>query len=220
MTRQLAEPKSTRPWRDVLAELERRHQSQAGPRWHLVQVAARERDRHAHEWITRLGFEIYCPMVRVLTTVPRRDLSRTERRIGLKLMCRKLEPLLPRYHLVRFDQAEGRWPELSEIAGVGGVACEGGRPVPIADDLIERLRSKEVEGAIPGELPASSVFHLGGVVHIADPASPWYQFSGPIERIRERTIEGVDVADRLTVTLRLFGRFTPVDFYPEQVESA
>jgi transcription antitermination factor NusG len=227
----MAPPKRNKLWADIVAELEARHRAQKGPRWHLVQLAPGEREKRTApsdedavvrlaDLTKRFGFDLYCPMLRVLAPVPRRSLSRADRKAGVKLIAGKLEPLLPRYRFVRFDAAEGRWPELSRIAGVAGLVVEQGQPVPIADALIASMRAAEVDGAIPGQLPAIAVFKLGAIVRVTDPDSPWVHMMGAIKHIRVRSVEDVDVADRLTVTLRLFGRFTPVDLFPDQVEPA
>jgi hypothetical protein len=60
-----------------------------------------------------------------------------------------------RYILTRFDAADGRWRKIFDDVGV---SCERNLPVPIADDLIARIRAAEVDGAIPGETRRPTCF--------------------------------------------------------------
>lgn len=204
-------PRSRRPWSDILAELERRHREQTGPRWHLVQVVGpASRDRHAVEWLSLRGYEPYYPMVRTMRRLPQRQLSRRQRRDRVSVMRQVLEPMFSHYVLVRFDQRVAGWRDIFFAVGVKGIVCEQGRPVPIADDLIERLKAAEVDGAIPGATPAAEIFRLGQLVEVID--GPFQAFRGEIHRIRTMSIDGLDYDARMTVTLNLFGRLTPAQF--------
>jgi transcription antitermination factor NusG len=197
-----------RAWSEVLLDLQARHRAQTGPRWHLVQVAAGERDRRAVEWLRLRGFEPYYPQVRLLRRPPLRQVTIRQRRLAGRIMRAVLEPMFRRYVFARFDPQRG-WRDILWVAGVMGIACEAGRPVPIADDLIDRLRAAEVDGAIPGETPASEVFRLGQLVEVCE--GPLAPFRGEVEKIRVQTIGDLDMATRVTVCLEIFGRLTPVE---------
>ena len=217
LVRKLAQPKSRRPWAEVLAELEARHRAQRGPRWHLVQVAAGERDAHVVDWLGRRGYETYYPMVRSMRRVSRKRLSQKQRRARVTVVKPVLEPMFGRYIFTRFDLTDGRWRDIFDYHGAGALASNpGGLPAPIADSLIEALRHAEVEGAIPGTIPAAAVFRLGQFVEVTE--GPFASFRGEIERINTCTIEGVDSAVRLTVAVNIFGRLTPVELDADQVE--
>jgi len=85
-------------------------------------------------------------------------------------------------------------------------ASWGSSPVPIADQLVDGLRSAETAGAIPGTTPAGDVFRLGQLVEIRE--GPFALWRGTIERIGHSTIEGLDVPTRLTIAIEIFGQFT------------
>lgn len=204
--RSLAQPKSRRPWSDVVAELEARHRAQTGPRWHLVQVAPGERDRYAVDWLMRRGYEPYYPMVRSMRRPAANRLSRKQRLNG-RAMREVLEPMFHRYVLTRFDPCVGGWRDIFRASGVTGIACEGDMPVPISDDLVAALRAKEIEGAIPGETPADEVFHVGQLVEVTE--GPFAMFRGTVETILSSTIDGIDSQMRVTVAIDIFGRLTP-----------
>lgn len=212
----LADPKSRRPWRDVIADLEARHRAQRGPRWHVVQCAPGESDKHACDWLDRLKYQVYYPRIRSMRRVGRKRMSQRQRRARLTVMREVLAPLLPRYVFTCFDLADGRWREIFEIAGVTGIVCENGLPVPVSDDLIARMRNAEVDGAIPGATPAAEVYRLGQLVEIVD--GPFAAFRGEIEQVKMGTIDGVVAAVQLTVAINIFGRLTPADLEPWQVE--
>jgi transcription antitermination factor NusG len=211
----LAPPKSDRSWLQVLAELEARHRAQTGPRWHLVQVAPGERDKHAVEWLARRGYEPYYPVIRSLRRPAANRLSRKQRAEG-RALREVLEPIFHRYVLTRFDPRAGGWREIFRASGVTGIACEGNMPVPISDDLVARLRANEVDGAIPGETPASELFHLGQLVEVTE--GPFRFFRGTVERINSSTIDGLDSQTRITVAIDIFGRLTPAEFDASQID--
>jgi transcriptional antiterminator NusG len=208
-------PNPMRPWHDVLAELEARHRAQTGPRWHLVQVAPGERDKHAREWLKRRGYEVYYPVVRSMRRPAASSMSRKQRAQG-RAMREVLEPMFRRYLFTRFDMKVGGWRDIFRAKGVTGMACEGNLPVPISDDLIARLRATEVDGAIPGETPASEIFHIGQLVEVVE--GPFAMFRGTVERINSSTIDGLDSQIRITVAIDIFGRLTPAEFDACQID--
>lgn len=203
--------------REVIAKLEARHRAQRGPRWHLVQCSPGDSDKHACDWLDRRGYEVYYPRVRTMRRVGRKRLSQRQRRARIIVMKEVLTPLLPRYVFTRFDIADGRWREIFDIAGVTGVVCEHHMPVPVSDALIARMRGTEVNGAIPGATPAVEIYGVGQLVEIVD--GPFAGFRGDIERIRTETIGDVAVAVQLTVAINIFGRLTPAELEPWQVEA-
>lgn len=212
-----ASSRSARSWSDVVIELEAAHRAIRGPRWHLVQMCAGFRDRQAVEWLRRRGFHPYYPLLRTLARPPLRLLSRRQRKAGVPVLRQVLKPLFPRYCFVRFDRAVGGWRDIFAASGVTGIVCEHNQPVPIADDLIERLLMHEVDGAIPGDTPACLVFRVGQLVEITE--GPLSHLRGEIEKIRTETIDGLDYGVRMTVLVDIFGRFTPVELGAEQIDA-
>ena|SRR5215831_11783925 len=118
--------------------------------WHLVQCVAR--DSHALEWLKRFEFPTYYPMVREMRRVPHRRLSRKQRKTNL--FAREIErPLLGRYVFVQFDFETDDWHAIFNVAGVTGMAIHNGLPIPIRDSIIDELRAREINGAVPGRPP-------------------------------------------------------------------
>lgn len=183
----------------------------AGTRWYVVHCFGQS-DHHVLDWLDRAKFEFYYPLVREMRLLPRKKLSHAQRRSGIPIMRPKEVPLFPRYVFTRFDIEDRGWREIFKFAGVGGMVCAGNLPAPIADAEIERWRSHEIDGAVPGKTPAKVIFELGEVVRIID--GPFAGFNG----IMERTIEELDEHTRLTVLLSLFGRATKAELGIAQVE--
>lgn len=202
----LTPPRSNRSWQEVCADREARHGAQKGLRWHVVQVVGGQRDLRAVEWLKLRGYEPYYPQLRVLRRPALRFLAPSQRRTVGRVMRQVLEPLFRRYVFARFDPSRGGWRDILWAVGVVGIACEHGRPVPIADDLIARLRAAEVDGAIPDETPAAEVFHLGQLVEVVE--GPLTSYRGEIERIRCETIGRLDMPTRITVLLEVCCRAT------------
>ena len=133
--------------------------------------------------------------------VPLRRVSPSRRHLAGKVLREVLVPLFPRYVFCRFDY----------LSPAGTTSCAlpaswGSSPVPIADQLVDGLRSAETAGAIPGTTPAGDVFRLGQLVEIRE--GPFALWRGTIERIGHSTIEGLDVPTRLTIAIEIFGQFT------------
>lgn len=225
MSAPLPAPRSRRPWSGVLSDLQARHSAQAGPRWHLVQVAGGERDAHAVKWLKYNGYDPYYPMMRSLRPVVKlRQMSRKQRKAlregQLTAAATRvvLVPFLHRYCFCRFDPSASGWHDILRLSGVTGLVSRHNMPVLISDQLIAALRAAEVEGAIPGHTPAAEVLVLGQLVEVID--GPFASFRGIIDKIRTATIEGLDTIERLTVSVEIFGRLTPMDLERHQIAPA
>lgn len=208
-----------RAWSDVAAELEASDRSRHGRRWHLVQMCAGpgRKDRSAITWLARRGYEPYYPMLRTLRRPPQRHLSHKQRQSKIPVVRQVLTAMFPHYCFVRFDRYHDHWRDVFGLFGVRGLVCEHNLPVPIADDLIERLRACEVDGAIPGETPATEIFRLGEVVEVVD--GPFRRMRGHIEKINGHTIDGIDSGVRITILVEGFGRSTSVELDGAQIEA-
>lgn len=213
---QLAAEQATE--RQRMVDQQRNQRSPARMCWYLTCPLAGQSDRRAMEWLRRSGFQTYYPMVRERRLLPKREQSLNQRRAGIEIISDSLKAFLPRYVFVRMDMTAGDWRIVTEVGGVAGVVCKQGSPVLIRDELVNRLRARESEGngAIPGAMPALTVFGIGETVRIAD--GPFVGFSGIVEKLRTRVIADVDVIERLTVTVDIFGRTTPVEFEIDQVQ--
>jgi transcriptional antiterminator NusG len=81
------------------------------------------------------------------------------------------------------------------------------KPLPVSEAEIERIFNQVREAK---ERPRRTVsFEIGDVVKVCD--GPFMSFSGTVENIEEQK-------ERLTVSVMVFGRPTPIDLDFSQVE--
>ncbi|MGH4039022.1 MAG: transcription termination/antitermination protein NusG [Sphaerochaeta sp.] len=123
--------------------------------------------------------------------------------------------ILPGYILVELDLPENTWMkycgEIKRIQGVTGFLTSSSktRPKPLNETEVKRIFQKT------GEVPQDKVFKprqsfsVGESVKIVD--GPFDTFSGEIEKVNLEK-------GKLTVSVGIFGRSTPVEVDFDQVE--
>lgn len=183
--------------------------------WYLTCVVAGQSDKHAIQSLEIRRFETYYPMVREKHLVPKRELTRRQRNSGVEIIAVRDRPYLPRYVFVQMDPAAGDWEIATERCGVAGLVSKDRRPVLFQPGLIDHMRGKEIDGVIPGALPALTVFGIGETVRITD--GPFRSFPGIVEKLRTRTIADIDIITGLRVAIDIFGRPTPIELECDQV---
>jgi transcriptional antiterminator NusG len=214
--------------RDELAELaaqqatdRARSQADAGQsgdlRWYIVQCVGRS-DIYVKEWLGKLKFETYYPLVREMRPVPKNRLSPSRRKAEMRIMRPQLVPFFPRYVLVRFDIQTQGWREIFKFVNVAGMHCAGDLPAPISDGLIDGLRTREVDGAVPGKTPSKLIFKLGEKVRVSE--GPFASFYGTVEKLGDVPIEEIDPDTRIKVAVDIFGRSTLVELEVSQIEKS
>lgn len=215
--KRLAKPLCNRPWSEIKAELEmeQRQRCGIGLSWHIVHCVGKQ-DGYVLDWLKKLHFESYYPGVREMRPVPRKQLSHSQRNSGVTIMRPRIVPFFPRYIFVRFDMGRHGWREIFRFVGVAGMVCEGELPVWVPDGLIESIRGREVDGAVPGKTPAKLLFAVGDEVRVSE--GPFASFPGVVEEIPDKPIEEVDSEVRIKVLVNIFGRPTPVSLEINQVE--
>jgi transcriptional antiterminator NusG len=199
----------------VNRQYENEHMLDATRRWYIVHSAGRS-DGDVAKWLGKFKFETYYPSVREMRAVPRKRLSHKQRACGMSIMRPAVVPLFPRYLFVRFDMGKQDWRDVFKFAGAVGMVCEGDLPVYVPDVLIDSIRSREVDGAVPGKTSARLVFAIGDQVRVTD--GPFASFPGIVERGLDIPIEELDADTRIKVAVNIFGRPTPVDLEISQVE--
>ncbi len=132
-------------------------------------------------------------------------------------------PMLPGYVFPIFDVVRDNWqiirkPDKEGRAGIEGVLrlfLWGERPVPMPEEAIQRLRDREIEAEMRGKakpnISALFVGAPGDFVQIDD-GGPWNGFIGKVIDLLAR-------GRRISVSLDLFGRQTPVEVSVNQVRS-
>ena len=113
----------------------------------------------------------------------------------------------PGYVLVKMDLNDETWSLVRNIPKVTGFLGGSGRPQSIPETEALRIHQQIQEGT---EHPKSTVlFTIGEQIRVAD--GPFASFNGTVEEVD-------DAKQRLTVSVSIFGRATPVDLEFGQVE--
>ena len=97
-------------------------------RWYLIHCKPRE-DERALENLERQGFECFRPARLV-----------ERRRNGRK--CTVPEPLFPNYLFIRLDRVHDNWYPIRSTRGVIHIVRFNEFPLPVADAIIEGIRSR------------------------------------------------------------------------------
>lgn len=86
--------------------------------------------------LARQGFATYLPLCRRRISHARRTTEASE-------------PLFPRYLFVGFDPATAQWRSILSTVGVIRLITDGATPVPVADEIVEAIRSRsDAEGFV------------------------------------------------------------------------
>jgi transcriptional antiterminator RfaH len=148
-------------------------------RWYVVNTQPQKEER-AREHLLRQGFDVYLP-----------------RWLKRRSHARRVEwlpsPLFPRYLFVGFDIETTRWRAVQSTVGVAHLVCNGGLPLPMADDIVEQIRARE---AASGLIDVSPAFRKGQPVVVGE--GPFLDQIGLFECMND--------AERVTILLSLLGR--------------
>ena len=184
--------------------------------WYLTYIGARSDDR-AIERLTRCEFEFYRPMLRKMAPIPRERLSRKQRNDPFRPHMPKLTPFLGKYLPVRFDLRRADWSEVFQGAGIWGIQVykDAVRPLPapVSDSIIEAIKAREVDGAIPGEMSVRQfAYEIGETVRVSDPDNTFYGYEMPIEEmiprelLSKKDLAAIDGDDGVRLTWFAFGK--------------
>ena len=177
----------------------------ADKKWYVVRAIGGQEKKvctYIENEISRLNLEDYISQVLVPTE------KVYQIRNGKKVS--KERNFFPGYVLIEADLV-GEIPHtIKAIPGVIGFlgATKGGEPVPMRQSEVNRILGKVDELAVSDEeivIP----FVVGESVKVVD--GPFNSFSGIIEEIDEQR-------EKLRVTVKIFGRKTPVELSFMQVE--
>jgi transcriptional antiterminator NusG len=113
----------------------------------------------------------------------------------------------PGYVLVKMDLTDDAWHLIKNTPKVTGFLGSGSKPMPVSEKEVQRIVGAIEEGV---ERPKTTIrFDIGETVRVTD--GPFASFSGAVERVDEER-------ERLSVTVSIFGRATPVELEYSQVE--
>src|SRR5690348_13970800 len=152
-----------------------------GVRWYVVQTHAHAETKAAAH-LERQGFASYLPRY-----LKRR---RHARRVEIVPTA-----LFPRYLFVRIDLEKQRWRSIFSTFGVSQLVCSGDTPTPIAEQVIENLKSREDESGFV-RLNKPILFRAGEKIRILEGA-----FADCLG-----LYDGMKDSERVAVLLDLLGR--------------
>ncbi len=164
-------------------------------RWYVVHTRP-QAERQAIEQLRRQGFDAYLPCYRKL----RRHARRRE-------MVRA--PLFPRYLFVAIDLDVQRWRSINGTLGVSHLICQGDRPAPVPEGVVERLCEREDGGGMVS-LADIALFNRGARLLVLD--GTFIGKTGVYDRI---TAE-----ERVVLLLEILGREVEVSIPIHAVEAA
>ena len=164
-------------------------------RWYVAHTRP-QAERQAVEQLRRQGFDVYLPCYRKLRRhARRREVVRA--------------PLFPRYLFVAIDLDVQRWRSINGTLGVSHLICQGDRPAPVPEGVVERLRAREDgEGCV--SLASLALFKRGARLRVLDGVFAGH--SGVYERLTD--------AERVVLLLDLLGRRVKVTLPIHAVEAA
>lgn len=171
-------------------------------RWYVVHAYSGSEKTVADEIIkkaekqslTESFQEILVPTEEVLE-IKRGQKTNTERKV------------FPGYILVRMEMNDTTWHLVKDIPRVTGFLGAKGKPAPISNAEAERLVKQLQEGT---ERPRNVIlYEVGETIKVVD--GPFNSFTGMVESVDQEKA-------RLTVSVSIFGRATPVELDFAQVE--
>jgi transcriptional antiterminator NusG len=135
--------------------------------------------------------------------VPTEDVIEVRR--GRKINAER--KFFPGYVLVKMDLSDEAYHLVKNTPKVTGFLGSGSKPMPVSEKEVARIIGAIEEGV---ERPKTTIhFDIGETVRVTD--GPFASFSGSVERVDEER-------ERLSVTVSIFGRATPVELEYNQVE--
>ena len=135
--------------------------------------------------------------------VPTEDVIEIRR--GKKIQTERR--FMPGYVLVKMEMTDAAYHLVIDTNRVTGFLGPQGKPTPLRDAEVARILNQVEEGV---ERPRPAItFEVGEQVKVTD--GPFESFAGMVEEVDEDNA-------RLTVTVSIFGRATPVELEYAQVQ--
>lgn len=186
-------------------------------KWYVICAARRFREDEAADLLARHQFEYYGPKVRKMVKIPNDRLTLKQRKSvksGMLYKEPKLFPLLHPYRFMRFDLRRSDWRDIFIQARIHGMIYseDVGEMIPIVipEREIARLRSYEIDGAIPERTPVRQLaFNLGETIKLKEGATAG--FTAIIEKLPDKDIGDIDENERIKVRMVIFGAVRQVE---------
>lgn len=168
-------------------------------RWHVVQTESQQEGKVETE-LLKIKLDAYNPKearkVRV-NTAHHRTVMR---------------PMLTGYVFAGFDVSakSDKWQDIPEMRGVIRLLMIEERPVPITDEVMARLRTREAERSDGLFHNIPETIKIGGIVRILEP----FCFQGLFGKVVDLDLKKREIS----VEIDIFGRKSPLLLTPEQIE--
>ena len=163
--------------------------------WYVVQTQPNA-ERKAQFHLQRQDFTVYLPQYLKRWRHARKSELRPA-------------PLFPRYLFVAMDVAQARWRAIRSTIGVSALVCNGERPAPVPEGVVEDIRLREdTAGLLP--LQMASPYRRGEEVTVV--AGGLAGARGFFECFEDR--------DRVVLLLDMLGRKMRVTLPAVTVEAA
>ena len=163
--------------------------------WYAIFTHARA-EQKAQFNLERQGFQSFFPKYR-------------KRRRHARRVETVSAPLFPRYVFVWLDIDRQPWRSINSTLGVHGIVCQGEKPAPLPEGIVEELISRQDESGCVG-LSGNTSIARGRPVEITD--GPFADCVAIVDRLLD--------ADRLVVLLDLLGRRVKVQVQARAVIAA
>lgn len=160
--------------------------------WYVVHTQPRGEET-ARRHLERQGFTTYLPRYRK----QRRHARRTDWVNA---------PLFPNYLFLEMDPENRPWRSINGTMGVNWLVCQGHKPSPLPDGVVEAIRKRENDDGLVS-LDNPLPFKPGEEVQVLD--GPFQDQTG--------LFAGLDDKERIVVLLGLLGREARVAFPQELV---
>ena len=115
--------------------------------WFVVQTKSSQ-ECMAQFHYEQQGFKVYYPVIRKIIRHARQKKS-------------VLRPLFPNYIFLRLCPAQQDWIAISSTRGAIGAVSFSGQYVPVPDSLIDQIKAREEDGALPQKSLDVKMFQPG-----------------------------------------------------------
>lgn len=153
-------------------------------RWYVAETHPQSEAR-ALDHLCRQGYAAYLPRY-------------LKRRRHARRIDTVRAPLFPGYLFVCMDVARTQWRAIRSTIGIRHLICEGEKPVPVPEGVVEEIRANEDEGGLVPVTPPAP-FQPGEEVRVT--AGPMRGQFGWFQRAADR--------ERVVILLSLLGRQMP-----------
>jgi transcriptional antiterminator RfaH len=163
--------------------------------WFAVHTHARSEAKASYN-LRRQGFRTFAPEYR-------------KRRSHARRVDHVPAPLFPRYIFVALEPLVTPWRAIQSTIGVCYLVCNGEKPVPVPDGIIDEIQARQDEAGFISTHAVTS-FKKGQHVRIVDGA------------LTDQTglFDGADDAERVNILLDMLGRQVKVRMPIDSVAAA